>query len=318
MASSIITDSGRDRIVQTLAGLVSGQITKFKLGEGGYVRSIEISEVFVASASGTENSYTFAIAGGSFVITGVDLPTKTFFVDDDQTTYFNVGAKIVVEESSGNDGVYTVSSISYSAPYTEIVVLETIPYDSISGVLRVDRLPICKGPSDDAYHYPMRIIEMNGATPIQILTDTTGEGDLTGDGTGTVNYKAGAIAVTFTSNVAAGNTVVGYWKYANEPIDPVPTKTQLDAEGDDTLFFFEKVLTSDKFEFQGSGSAKVKVTVNLDLAESISDGTTWGGTPYFFEGGLYDEDDTLLCYFTFDKERKSGSSTLEHVISILF
>ena len=163
----------------------------------------------------------------------------------------------------------------------------------------------------------MKVVEYDGVIPVQTLEDTTGIGELSGDGIGTVNYKYGTLDVTFDANVGAGHRIVVEYKYANVPLAPSAAKTQLDSQGDSTLFTFEKEFTVSDFTFRGTGFGTERVRCYMDETEGIDDGDSYGGTPYYFEGGIFDEDDVMLCYFTFDKERKRGSTTITHAVDFI-
>jgi len=313
----ILTTVGRDEVAKYLVGDVNGKLHKFRLGEGGFLKSALVEETMVASATGSQYHYTYVITGGDFDITDVNTGTETFKVADDQTEFFVAGAQIKVEGSTGNDGTYTVASSSFAAGETSIVVNEDVTDPTVDGTIYVDRLPILKGPTTDDYHHPMKVVEYDGVTPVQTLEDTTGTGELTGDGSGTVNYKYGTLDVSFDANVGAGHSIVVEYRYANIPIAPVDSKTQLDSQGVSDLFTFEKEFVSGDFTFRGVGFGTERVTCHLTSSEGIDDGDLYGGTPYYFEGGIFDEDDVLLCYFTFDKERKRGSTTITHTVDFV-
>jgi len=315
--SIILTTVGRDEIAKYLVGSVNGKVHKFRLGEGGFVKSALIEATIVASASGAEDHYAYTITGGDFDITDVNTGTKTFKVAGDKTEFFVAGAQIKVAESTGNDGKYTVASSSFAAGETSIVVNEAVADATVDGKIYVDQLPILKGPAADAYHHPMQVIEYDGVTPVQTLEDTTGTGELTGDGTGTINYKYGTLDVTFTAPVGAGHSVKAEWKSANVPLSPSDSKTQLDSQGVSDLFTFEKDFVATDFTFRGVGLGTERVTCFMSSSDGIDDGDLYGGTPYYFEGGIFDEDDVMLCYFTFDKERKRGSTTITHTVDFI-
>ncbi len=319
MAGSLVfTTDGRDAIAEHMAS----HISKFRLGEGGFVKSALVTETIDASCTGSENTYSYTVTGGDFGIVGVDTAGGTFTVTGDQVQYIVVGAQIKVEGSTGNDGLYTVVSASLPVSDTLITVSETIPDATVDGNLYVDRLPICKGPVIGQYSHPAAIVEYDGISVIQKIEDTTGTGSFTQTsggtaGTAEVNYKSGNISVEFENDTGVGNTVVFEYKYANVSLSPLTTKTQLDSQGDTTLFTFEKDLESSDISLRGPGWATARIAVNLTAPEGIDDGDSFGGTPYYFEGGIFDEDDVLLVYFTFDKERKTGASIIAHTIDMI-
>jgi len=315
---NIFTTVGRDAVAWHLRlGMA-----KFKLGEGGFVKSNLVTEVITASATGNSKLYNYVITGGDFEITGVNQGSKTFTIAGDQTSFFVVGARIRVEDSTGNDGLYTVVSAAFGTS-TDIVVTESIPSATVDGDLMVDRLPICKGPVEDALHHITAVVEYNGVVPVQKLEDTTGTGGLTQTlggtlGVGEVNYKNGTLLAGFENNVGAGNSLVVEYKYANIPKAPNASKTELESEGDSSLYTFEKDLVETDFSVRGPGFATLRVNLHLTQPEGIDDGFAgYGGTPFYFEGGIYDSDDVLLLYFTFDKEKKLGSTEITHTVDLL-
>ncbi|NJM25892.1 MAG: hypothetical protein HC859_10825 [Bacteroidia bacterium] len=60
-------------------------------------------------------------------ITTVDVAARTISVPGDITGRLATGDKIVVDQSTGNDGAYTVDSASFNGADTEIVVTEALP-----------------------------------------------------------------------------------------------------------------------------------------------------------------------------------------------
>lgn len=321
MGNVILTTVGRDEIANYLGDKVDGQFYKFRLGEGGFVKSALITCIIEAAAMGGENTYDYIITGGDFVITGVNPGTKKFTIAGDKTEYFSVGAQIKVTESTGNDGLYTVVSFSVVGVDTEIEVSEAIPDPTVDGSLYIDRLPILKM-GVDAWQHTLKVIEYNGVIVVQTLEDNDGEGNLTqaGGGTGTVNYKTGALHAEFTNNVTVGNAVKVEYKYANVPKQPVASKTELESQevaAADDLFTFEKEFAVTDLIFRGVGLATMRCKCYLSDPEGIDDGDSYGGTPYYFEGGIFDKADVLIAYFTFDKERKKGSTTISHTVDFI-
>lgn len=72
-------------------------------------------------------------------IISVDQGTPNFAIQDDQTAIFNLGTSIFVDESTGNDGFYTIVSVIFSAPATLIEVLESIPDATVDGILGLSK-----------------------------------------------------------------------------------------------------------------------------------------------------------------------------------
>ena len=110
LGTSIITDKG-DLSLDITAGAF-------------YVFSQRIPH----GALDTQNTHT---------ITAVDPVGESFTVAGDQTAIYNVGRKIRVQGSTGNDGVYTVVSATYTTS-TEIVVAEDVTDGTIDGDIHYD------------------------------------------------------------------------------------------------------------------------------------------------------------------------------------
>ena len=329
---SVFTTVGHDEFVRILME----NLTYFKFGEGGFVLSGETIEVIDAGASGGNDTYDYTVTGGDFEIIGVSQGSKTFTVDDDYQDYFPVGARISVEGSTGNDGRYTVAGVSLSSGDTVVEVDESIPDATVDGDLYVDHLPIAKGPTSDTRHWPLVVEERTpGGSLVQSITDTTGTGTLTGDGSGTINYKTGALHVEFDSDVASGNNVKVKFKYHDAYMDATLGQgfTDLEAEssaimpdGLHELYSYTKEFgggsppdTAAVITFRGVGYGTIRCTIRLKDSEGIDDGRalTYGGTPYFFEAGIFSSDDVMVAYMTFDKERHSGANVIEHTCDII-
>jgi len=103
-------------------------------------------------------------------IIGVNQATKTFTVADDVRHNFDINEPIIVENSTGNDGTYTVSNINLNAEgNTEIIVNENIPDNTADGyiksnyrikitgdVVNVEGKPIYDSLGDDGIKYPYK------------------------------------------------------------------------------------------------------------------------------------------------------------------
>jgi hypothetical protein len=329
--SAVKTTVGLDAIAQAILE----RISYFKLGEGGFVLSPEVTEVIEAAASGSQSTYTHTVSGGDFPIIGVDTGAKEFEISGEHAEFFPDGALVKIENSTGNNGNYTVSpgGATESGGNTFITMNETVPDSTPDGLLYVSRLPIAIGPTDDSTHYPMVVEEVTpGLSVVQTMTDTTGSGGLTGNGTGTVNYKNGELSVTFTTPVTAGNIVRVRFKYhdlrkdasvGTGYTDLESANSPVAADGNPELFTFTKSFGADAYTtitFRGTGYATVRCTMTLQAVEGIDDGRglTYGGTPYYFEGGIFDSDDVMLGYFTFDKQRKVAPLEIVHTFDLIF
>jgi len=329
--TTFLTSAGRDAVANSLFL----RISYFKLGEGGFALSPEVTEVIESVATGLLKDYSFTISGGDFPIIGVVTGTKTFEIFGEYQDFFPDGVMIIVEGSTGNNGKYTVATggASEAGGNTFITVNEVVSSATIDGDIYVSRLPVAIGPTDDSKHYPLVVEELTpGLAVVQTMTDTTGTGNLTGDGTGTVNYKTGALAVSFTDIVAAGNSVVVSYKYHDQKKDASVGSgyTDIEAEqsplapdGNHELFSYDKSFGADvdtEVILRGATYATVRCKMKLQAVEGIDDGrgSTYGGIPYYFEGGVFDEDDVMLAYFTFDKQRKVIPLEIYHTLDFVF
>ena len=325
----IIPTIGRDEIVQ----IIKDKISYFKLGEGGFVLSGVTTEVIDAGSVGGTKVVDYVVTGGDFDIIDVNQGTKKFTIDEEVASYFPVGTQIKIEGSTGNDGSYTVVAAAEVGGDTEIEVSEAIPDPTIDGLLYVSHLPIAKGGATDLRHYPLIVEELTnpGLVLIQSVSDTTGTGSLTGNGVGTVNYKSGALHVVFTSDITVGSIVRTRFKYHDVRRDASTGLSLLDLEssgsailpdGGRELYTVKKLFNVDVdtvVVFRGAGFGTIRCKMKLQLWEGIDDGraATFGGIPYYFEGGVYDLNDVLLAYFTFDKQRKTGSTELAHTVDFV-
>ena len=167
------------------------------------------------------------------------------------------------------------------------------------GVIYVDHLPVAFGPADDLYHYPLVVEERTpGDVLVQSLSDTTGIGNLTGDGTGTINYKDGDLHVEFTNDVQTGNSVKVKFKNRNAKKDVSggsgystleaddPTISPDAPDGNPELFSYRKDFTSGDIVERGVGYGTIRCTMRLDTGEAMDDGrgATYGGIPFYFGG----------------------------------
>lgn len=322
---NIFTTRGRDKI----ASIIKDRVVKFRIGEGGYVMSSLVTEVIDAGASGTQKTYSYIILGGDFTIIGVDPTSKIFWISGDYVSKFEVGAVFRVTGSTDNDGKYTVSVATLDGGNTKIIVNETFLSWSADGTIYIDKLPICKGPTTGLFHYSLAVIEYNGAIVVQKLMDLNGVGVLTQvvggvGGSGALNYKNGELDFTFANFVGAGHRVVTEFKYANDAKIPTAGQVKLDSQldiegpgGASSMYTFVKNLAPTDLVLRGSGYATLRCLMRMLEPEGLDDGFSYGGTTYYFEGGIFDDSDVMLCYFTFDKERKLGSTELRHTIDVV-
>lgn len=69
----------------------------------------------------------------AFEITAVDQGEQMVTVVGDLTAKFPATAKFTISGSTGNDGAYTVASVSFVAGYTNIVTVEALPDATADG-----------------------------------------------------------------------------------------------------------------------------------------------------------------------------------------
>lgn len=91
--------------------------------DGFKVRDKDNNEVFSGSA------------GQKYAITGVSTANNTFDVDTDLTSSLSPGDIIRVSGSTGNDGKYTVYSVSFTSPTSTIEVVENVSDSTADGDL---------------------------------------------------------------------------------------------------------------------------------------------------------------------------------------
>lgn len=82
------------------------------------------------------------------------------------------------------------------------------------------------------------------------------------------------------------------------------------------LFVFRKALTISDVLFNSVNPAITEITSTVGAAEANSD--QLGGTPEFFELGLFDEDGVMVGYITFDKQEKVAGVQLVTIADLVF
>ena len=97
------------------------------------------------------------------------------------------------------------------------------------------------------------------------------------------------------------------------PKEPDPTLTDIEADGV-SLFRFEKTLLAADVTFIAPST--IEFRCKLDPSEANDDGT--GSSPKFFELGLYDDDDNLIVYATFDEQTKVATKSLITYLQVFF
>ena len=102
------------------------------------------------------------------------------------------------------------------------------------------------------------------------------------------------------------------------PRTPDPTLTDVDAIENparypaDSRYVFQKSISADKISITGADTIEVECYV--DSGEANDDG--FGNSPEFFEVGIFDSDNTMICYLTFEKQTKDDRRALRHTVTI--
>lgn len=101
------------------------------------------------------------------------------------------------------------------------------------------------------------------------------------------------------------------------PKTPVGNETDLESESNPNLFTFQKEFSATDLSFElCEGIPYAVFRVFVDFSEANDDG--FGGSPEFFEIGIFDEQNVLLAYTTMPGETKNGAKTLNHFIYVNF
>lgn len=125
----------------------------------------------------------FSTYDRTWLIAGVTTGSKRFDVAGDQTSYVEPGDKITVSGSTGNDGTYNVNTVTYSAPNTQIVVVEAVPDATVDG----------------NFNSPYRVKIEDVASNL--------EGKAVFDGLDTIGYVGTGHVVTNPANLAFGHCI---------------------------------------------------------------------------------------------------------------
>lgn len=101
----------------------------------------------------------------------------------------------------------------------------------------------------------------------------------------------------------------------NVPKAPDPSLTDLEAAVPGSgLYHFDKALTSTDFTFLSPSIMQIRCKVLP--TEANDDG--YGNEPKFFEIGIFDNNDKMLAYATYDEQTKSAAKTLLLYVQIQF
>lgn len=135
------------------------------------------------------------------------------------------------------------------------------------------------------------------------------------------------LALLGDNQVGAGNTDaplmrLGYFKIGEGgstggvPNTPDPALTDVEAQGVgiNSLYVFQKALAGGDVT---AVAGQLTIVCNIGAAEAPGPGGL-GGNPIFYELGVFDEDDTMICYLTFDAEEKVPGIPLQHTVKIQY
>jgi hypothetical protein len=323
--NAVVTNDGWDALVKFFTGIIDdGSVIYFKLGEGRWSESDPwVNQVATGDGTTTYSGdlsflpvvlSSFTLTAGAQSVTDTpNVPydgTGTLSGNGTGTLNYKTGEWAVVWSAAVGGGVPISASYRYRGIKSAVKTHEIGAGNATSGPY-FTILPF-KAPDAPVAQGTVTISDGHLTTP-QTLTDVPnspydGEGTLVGDGSGVIDYTNGETSFIFTSAVPASQTMGATYQYDGAPDAPLVAYTDLQSEADPNLYTFEKQLTSaDKWVVENA-FGKLRVKVFLETHEGIDDGHGW--PPYFFEGGLFLEDDTMLAYFTFTKSRKLGSTEI--------
>lgn len=317
------TDLGRDEFIKQAVGLIDdGYVKYFKLGEGGWSPSALISEQVGTGTGSPAVSCTFTkfpIVRGSIEI---EAPTEGLTVIDDGEGGFTGDGSGIINYKTGVCSITFDSIIggghAINAEYryrggisqqkTEMIYDTTSATKYVSGYTKC--IPLVPG--------TVMVSDELG----QVEVDD-GAGNI---GTsGTVDYETGQIiGIVFTNDVPDKTPIIVNYKYYYPAKKPEKGLTDLESESDDHLYTFQKDLVPETdIVFYESVSPtsdpttkkSIRITIELDTDEGNDDGA--GDAPYYFEGGLFSENDVMLAYFTFPGKKKTSSDTISIELDLL-
>jgi len=216
----------------------------------------------------------------SLDIIGVNTGTKTFTVNGNWATYITVGSQFKMIGSTGNDGIYTVFSVSDVAATTEIITVEPIPDATVDGYITSNRyiIPLGIAPT----YAPLS----SSATTFNLF----GEGEIYIDKTIDDDWANGFISANNDSQL-----------YCDINKATIVKGIICGLGGDSNVIFKGNVLsvTEDGYAMSPRGSSNSV----FDFQKIISSGTTWtyringfngttvlnaGTLQNYGGGGLYD------------------------------
>ena len=122
------------------------------------------------------------------------------------------------------------------------------------------------------------------------------------DGWGQVQLVNNNLSITLTANYVGATHLLAEGRPCHKASEP--------------LFTFRKTLAAGDVLFNSVIPAITEITATVGAAEANAD--QLGGSPEFFELGLFDDDGVMVVYVTFDEEEKIVGVQLVHVIDLTF
>lgn len=100
----------------------------------------------------------------------------------------------------------------------------------------------------------------------------------------------------------------------NVPKPPDPAKLDIEATGTPGNMWFRKDFLPGDIQKVGEGRRQFRCRLTAD--EANDDGT--GAAPKFYELGIFDNNDVLICYATFDEQTKNSTKVLDNSVQVVF
>lgn len=325
------------RIVQTLAGSEKfshaianlsggGRVKYFKFGEGGWSPSDEITKSFFGNGttriSGILDRFpiSFLRETHNVVISGTDINGNEYHVHDRPMQPYNRLGTLRTP-SWQVIGQINYKTGEFSFDWTHSIPSGTLLNASYRSWGKRKRFSadIDQIGGSGPFIATLPVVSIVPGTvdvtdcELQFLTDD-GLGNLTGDGNGTIDYETGDITVNFSSPVRGGFPTRVTW--IADGVSNNPNKRLLDLDAvTKGLFTYKKDFNPvTDMVFQGVGTGTVRITMTLDFGEANND--SFYESPYFSECGLFSEDGTMLCHFTFPRKQKNGSVVITQEIDL--
>jgi len=161
-----------------------------------------------------------------------------------------------------------------------------------------------------------------------VAATDNGNGTIAAPGvSGTIKYKTGQIKLTFDSAVANATNIVAAYDYRSAQMSPstglLKTRAQMtptDPADPLHLAWFKKNLVLGVGQggksYQDSVSPRLVAQMFLDVDEFIDDGR--GESPFLYEVGLFDSEDSMIAYATFyPPVVKNGSTQVNKICNLV-